>query len=132
MSAPHDLCDPAAEPGAVGCLDEALGSLPAKYPDAVVPRHLSGLSAAQTAAALGCPRSTARSRAPRGLEKLCSALARPRGYALSPLAAAGIPRPAEAALPAGLAARIVAGCTGKAAVSPAAARAVEALDAMLF
>jgi hypothetical protein len=131
MFAPCDLHDPAAEPGAIGSLDEALGSLPAKYHDAVVLRYLSGLSAAQTAAALECPRSTARSRALRGIEKLCLALGR-RGYALSPLAVAGMLRPAEAALPAGLAARIVAGCTGKAAVSPEAASAVEALEAMLF
>ena len=38
-------------------LDEALGSLPAKYHDAVVLRYMTGLSEAETAEALGCPTS---------------------------------------------------------------------------
>ncbi|MGD0901153.1 MAG: sigma-70 family RNA polymerase sigma factor, partial [Thermoguttaceae bacterium] len=104
--------DSATASEAAAHLDEALGSLPAKYHDAVVLRYMAGLSAAETAESLGCPRSTATSRVLRGLEKMRKFLGR-RGYAPAPAAVAGMFGQTQAAMPAGLAAQIVACCTGK-------------------
>ena len=112
-------------------LDEALKSLPVKDYDAVALRYLAGMSEAQTAEALGCPRSTATNRVLRGLEKIRKFIGR-RGYVLGPAAVVPLLEQTQAAMPAGLAAQVVAGCTGKAVVSSAILSAVTTVESVLF
>jgi hypothetical protein len=55
-----------------------------------------------------------------------------RGYMLAPAAVAGILEQTQAAMPAGLAAQIVACCTGKAVVSSAILTTIQGVEAMMF
>ena len=55
-------------------LTAALAALPYRLRDAVACRHLLGLSEAETAAVLGVPRGTVKSRTARGLARLAAVL----------------------------------------------------------
>jgi RNA polymerase sigma factor (sigma-70 family) len=100
-------------------LDQALGQLSPKLRQAVVLRHLEGLSDEEAAAELACPPGTLSARASRGLEKLRRYFGK-RGQVVSVAALVAVMGEARAVeVPGGLAAKTLAICTGQVA-APAA------------
>jgi RNA polymerase sigma factor (sigma-70 family) len=99
-------------------IDAELAALPGHYRDAVVLCDLRGASRLEAAALLGLPEGTVSSRLANGRKKLAARLAA-RGVTLSVAAVpAVLSAGARAAVPAGLAARVVQVATGS--VAPAA------------
>jgi hypothetical protein len=113
-----------------GWLDEALEALPAVERDAVVLRCLSGLSEGETAAALGCRKATAARRVLRGLERLRASLDR-RGRPLAPAALGVLLDRSQTLPPAGFSDKVLARCTGKAALPATLADTVRRIEARL-
>ena len=88
-------------------LDDALSGLSDADREAIMLRFFRGLSLRETGAAMGTTEEAARKRVSRALEKLSSVFKR-RGTAVSAslLAASLLPEAADAAVPAGLAAKV--------------------------
>lgn len=70
----HDLSEVAARNEQRQHLLDAVARLPDRYREVVALRYFAGLSESETAAALGCPPGTAKSRLSRGLDLLRAAL----------------------------------------------------------
>jgi RNA polymerase sigma factor (sigma-70 family) len=113
-------------------LHEAVGRLTPKLQAAVVLRYLSGMSHEEVAERLGCSVSTASMRVARGVESLRRILAK-AGVAGSAAMLTGWLGQASAAVPpAGFAGRLMAACTGQAAMEASALGVLRAVERALF
>jgi RNA polymerase sigma factor (sigma-70 family) len=108
-------------------LDDALSGLSSADREAIMLRFFRGLSLRDTGLAMGTTEEAARKRVSRALEKL-SALFKRRGAAASAALLAGtlLPQAADAAVPAGLAAKVTATASALPATGAAGALFVKA------
>jgi hypothetical protein len=113
-------------------VDEAIGSIPPALRDAVVLRHLHGLSPGEAARALGCSVSAASRRIARGLEALRDRL-RQRGVDVdAPALAAAFDAAPHVAAPAGFVDSVLAVCTGRAPVSDSVSGLLKGVEKAVF
>lgn len=89
MNAAQESSGSSKQDAVLAVLDDALAALPRVQREAIVLRHLRGLSLADAASEMGCPEFTLRTRVRRGIAELRRKLQR-RGVALTSLALLGL------------------------------------------
>jgi RNA polymerase sigma factor (sigma-70 family) len=112
-------------------VDEAIGSIPPALRDAVVLRHLHGMSQEETARALGCSVSAASMRIARGLEMLRALLRKRKVEVTASALAAALHAAPPVTAPAGMSASIPAVCAGQAPISGSMAGLLEGVESAM-